>query len=507
MARRPALCCWLSGVLIWLGFPGPDLWWLTPWVGLVPLLAALPHLSPRRAALAAWAAGATCAGLTLLWLLGLIPIAGTVAALGFATLVPWLGAFWIPPALAARWTLRRWPAGLALVVPATWALAELLQNRLFTGFGWVLLGYTQGANLPLMQLASLGSVYAVTWVLVLANVAVAYLLLAPLPLSRRIGAAAGCAALVLLAHGWGARRAAQDMPLGEPVRVGVVQGAFATEVKWDYRYTELMWEQQTYQARRAVARGAEIVFWSESALGLDPFDRLEGRVVPFVRALGVPLVLGANYRHVGPADTETWTNAALAVDPDGTVLGPYDKRHLTPFGEYAPYGDVFPFIQNMIPVISDFTPGHAWLPLDVRGLRLQPLICFESVFPHDVRAAVRATDPVLLAHLTNVGWFGRTIMPEQDLVVARFRAVEAGVPMVRAANAGISCVIDPHGRVTDVVASPYGRVFIQGTLVADVRPGRVPTVYRAAGDAVLLVFVLLAGAGLAVCYTRRSRPT
>lgn len=491
---------------MWAGFPGLHLWWLTPWVGLVPLLLALPHLSARRTALAAFQAGCLCCGLTLLWLVGLAPIAGTVAVLAYALLVPVLATFWAINASVVRWTMLRSPALTLLVAPATWACTGWLQNNIFTGFGWVLLGYTQGPNLRLLQLASVGSVYAVTACVVAVNGLLwGALVGGPTPL-RRVAHVAGAILLLGAALAWGDRRLAAPLPEGTPLRVGIVQGSFANEVKWDARYAALMWQQQVWQSRKAVADGAQLVVWSEAALGLEPFHYFEGRLKRLTRDLGVPVLLGANYYHTGAdGEVERITNSAMVVRPDGTVGGPYDKRHLTPLGEYTPLKWLFPFLDSMIPAISAFDMGDEPGLLEINGLRAQPLICFESVFPQEVRAAARAVQPDVLVHITNIGWFGRTNMPEQDLVVTRLRAIENGLPIIRAANVGISCVISPRGALLAVAENRYGRVFIQDTLVADVTPGRLPTFYARMGDAFVLLCLGVVLACVAVCYTRASR--
>ncbi len=480
---------------------------MTPWVALVPLLLAAPHLSARRTALAAWQAGCLCCGLTLLWLLGLIPVAGTIAVLAYALLVPVLAVFWAINAVVVRWVMLRVPALVLPVAPAVWACTEWLQNNVFTGFGWVLLGYTQGPNLPLLQFAAYGGIYLVSAILVGVNVLLWRAIAGPPQWPWRALHVAAAAALVAAATAWGTARLAAPLPAGTALRAGIVQGSFATEVKWDYRYAEIMFQQQVRQSQDAARDGAEVVVWSEAALGLDPFQRFEPRLRALARQLRVPLILGTNYVYPVDADGEQRiTNAVMVVHPDGTVAGPYDKRHLTPFGEYTPLQWLFPFLGKMIPAISDFEPGDAPTLFTLPdGTRVQPLICFESVFPQDVRAAARATDPTLAVHVTNVGWFGRTIMPEQDLVLARCRAIENGLPMIRAANTGISCVIGPRGRVLAAAESEYGRVFIRRTLVADVPVGRLPTLYFRVGDAFVgLCFLVLLACG-ALCYTRASR--
>jgi apolipoprotein N-acyltransferase len=191
------------------------------------------------------------------------------------------------------------------------------------------------------------------------------------------------------------------------------------------------------------------VVWPETATPY-PFDRYQQALADATPRNGL-LVSGAvrAQLHEGlPPDV--W-NSLVAVGPDGTIVGTYDKFHLVPFGEYVPLHDVLPFISKFTPGILDFTAGPGPRTLRLPGLPpVGPLICYEIIFPGQV---VDAEDrPAWILNLTNDGWYGISSGPYQHFVSARLRAVEEGVPVVRAANTGISGVIDAYGRVLSQTA-------------------------------------------------------
>ena len=181
------------------------------------------------------------------------------------------------------------------------------------------------------------------------------------------------------------------------------------------------------------------------------------------------------------------------IDHDGNVLSVYDKLHLVPFGEYLPFQDWMETLgfQQLTKIQGGFIPGTVRRPLEIPNApRALPLICYEAIFPEDV--ATRDDRPGWIVNLTNDGWFGISTGPYQHLQQARLRAIEQGLPVVRAANTGISAVIDPLGR--DVARLGLG---IEGVLDSTLPSSIRPTIYARAGDipaaiivAIALIFVI-----------------
>jgi apolipoprotein N-acyltransferase len=470
-------------VLLAAAFPSAALWPLA-YVGLVPLLLWTQGKSYRQAFLGGTLAGLVFYGVTFSWFASLTYWVGSIVLLGVALLVVFFALFWGGIAAGKVLFERRMPALVFLAVPSMWVVMEYIQNHIFTGFGWGSVGYTQWNNLAVAQLAAVGSVYAASFYVVLMN-ALLYELL------QRVGGsrwawAAGAAVLVLAVAVplWGTLQM-EEPDMSSSLQVGVIQPNFSLDVKWGYEYAELMFEIQRRQTDEVASRGAELVVWPESALygyAVDEIDRLGS----IVRSNDVYLLMGSNhYEATGPRMEHEFRyfNSAFLISPEGRILGRYDKRHLAPFGEYVPLSDVLGFVGKVVPLISDFSAGKRITVFEIEGGKFAVLICFENSFPHVVRESGRkGTD--FLVQLTNDGWFGHTVQPEQDLAIAVFRAIENGCTLVRGTNTGISCFIDPWGRISGVVQSRYGEeVFVRGESVETISTVAHGTFYKAYGDA------------------------
>ncbi|MCB4820187.1 apolipoprotein N-acyltransferase [Roseicella aerolata] len=363
----------------------------------------------------------------------LVPLAAPALAIAF-------GLFAIPPVLAARALPAGWPrvAGFA----GAWVLAEMARGVLFTGFPWNLMGTAWAfAALP-VQAASLIGVHGLS---------LATMLLAGLPLLRGWRHwAAGALALVAFA-GFGTWRLAQPAPPAQPVRLVLVQGNVAQEVKWRQdqrlpifrRYLALT--EGAAQAARAVDPEARIaVIWPETAspflLTQDPeARRLAAEALPE----GATLLAGTVRAEWGPDGraSQVWNSLAV-LERDGSVPAVYDKAHLVPFGEYMPLSGILPI--RLVAGGMDFSAGPGPVTLAPPGLPpFGALICYEVIFPAAVTPSPR---PDWLVNITNDAWFGVSSGPWQHLAAARLRAVEEGLPLARAAQTGISAVFDARGR-------------------------------------------------------------
>ncbi len=424
---------------------------LPPVHALPVLLVSLPGLfimvseapTRRRAALIglAWGWGFHLAGLH--WLTNailteverfwwLVPIAAPALALP-------LGAFTILPALAARFGRPGWPRILAFAI--AWVLAEMLRGVVFTGFPWNLLGTVWAfASLPLQGAAVIG-VHGLS----LATVLMA---LSPLRGGRGWIAMAGgltVFALVGLVRLWPAE------PEPFPIVMVLVQGNVAQETKWreDSRFPIF---QRYIDLTRGGVRLAEqeapgskiVVVWPETA---SPFLLASDREAAILATAPLPpgavLLAGtvrAEFDAAGRA-SRVW-NSLVSLDAQGALLDTYDKAHLVPFGEYMPARGLVPL--RLVQSALDFTAGPGRRLVEIPGLPgFSPLICYEVIFPGAVTPASR---PGFLLNVTNDAWFGVSAGPHQHLAAARLRAVEEGLPLVRAAQTGISAVFDSRGR-------------------------------------------------------------
>lgn len=371
--------------------------------------------------------------------------------------------------------------------PLVWTATELGRTYLFSGFPWVLLGYSQTDVLPIAQLASVFGVYGVSALVVSVSAALAASGLAIVAPAdgrgdagrTRIWPVAVAIGLVLSVAVWGSLRVTGSAltSSGTPVRVGLVQGNVAQGEKWDPTRATAIFESYLGLTRRAIREGAALVIWPESST---PFSFEEDRTAAeAVRQLArdgrVDILFGSN--QVERTTPNRYFNAAFLLGPDGEQKGVYRKMHLVPFGEYVPLKSLLSFAAPLVEAVSGFSPGTEATLLPTLGGPASTAICYEIVFPNLVRQSV-ADGSQLLTTITNDAWFGPTSAPYQHFEQASMRAIEQGRYLVRSANTGISGIVDPYGRVV-----ARSDLFATAVVVGDVRFLRATTVYTRIGDA------------------------
>jgi len=512
LLRRPAAALAFA-VLLVLAFPFRagelrfDAGSMAGWLALVPLVWLIEGLRPLRAA--AWAGAAATAGFAgvLFWLFvvvhehGHAPVwAGVLAVLavsGFCGLH--VGA----AAGAVRWAAPGAGRLSLFVLPAAWVAAEHLRGvDLFGGFPWAFLGYAAHADPPLAVLASVGGVYGLSFVLALGAV-----LLARFRLVEAM-------ALVALTHmaGLGLALAWRETPVA-PVRAAIVQANVLQAEKWDPASVSAAFDRHLYLSElAAAAEDLDLVIWPETAvpLLLEREDATREDLGALARATGASLVIGGLGVERNTDEVRVY-NSAFAMRDDGEIVDRYDKSVLVPFGEYLPLRALFgglsaQALASGLAGLSDLTPGDG-----TRLLRGVPvlggdhaaavLICYEVIYPSVVRRAVRKGARLLL-NLTNDAWYGRTSAPHQFLAISAMRSAEHGVPMLRAANTGVSAVVDARGRIGRHTEIFEGTVFV-ATVPA---PLASPTLYTRTGDWVVVLSwgLLLAAGGARVVRGRRG---
>lgn len=482
------------GLLAAAGLAPLSLWplALAGLAGVFVLLDRAP--GPRAAALLGWGAGAGYFVGTLFWIVEpflvdpwrhgwMAPFALVLLPGGLALF--WAAAFGVAARLAGG--ARRLFLGATLL-----AAAETARAFVLTGFPWALLGYLW-TDAPQGQAAALIGPHGLTLATALAAAALAVWIGRP----RAWLAAPALAGLALGAAGlWGAARLAAPEPAAPGITIRIVQPDAEQSLKWDAAQAEVFLARLT-AATAAPPLGAppDLVVWPETAFPylLNGAEPLLADIAALSR--GAPVVFGAVRR-----DGERLYNSLAVTGPDGAVAQVYDKRHLVPFGEYIPFGELFgrfgltafaashggSFSAGTGPALLDFGPAG----------RALALICYEAIFPQHL-----ATDdrPDWVLQATNDAWFGKVSGPYQHLDQARMRAVEQGLPVVRAANTGISAVIDSRGRVAAGLG--LGRPgFLDAAL-----PAALPaTPYARTGDGPALAALLLLGLALAKGRRRNS---
>jgi apolipoprotein N-acyltransferase len=384
--------------------------------------------------------------------------------------------------------------------PFVWVATELGRTYIITGFPWVLLGYSQTSVLPVAQFASLFGVYGVSWLVALASAALALSVTAPARagVSARVRPLLLVLVVVLGVATWGRARVASNVLTseGEPIRVGMIQGNVDQAEKLGQQRSAAIFQDYLNKTREAIHQGATLVLWPESST---PFifeqDLLAAAQLRGVaRDARVSILFGSDQVTRGKPDR--WYNSAYLVGPTGSVDGIYRKIHLVPFGEYVPLQRLLSFASALTDQIGTFTPGEEATLLPVAGHQLSVSICYEVVYPALVRTFV-AGGSELLTTITNDAWFGATSAPYQHFEAASMRAIEEGRYLVRAANTGISGVVDPYGRV--LARTP---IYEPAVLVGDARFLRDATFYARHGDVLAFGSAILTAA-LLVAARRR----
>jgi apolipoprotein N-acyltransferase len=524
--RRGLLLASASGLLLALAYPRVDFWGVAL-VALVPFLLSLESISTASALLRGYACGAVFFGILLYWIVGTMATYGglprPVAALLLALLVFYLATYFglFAALVAASW--RHWgPMSLALT-PFLWVGFEIVRGRLLTGFPWGLLGYSQSSNLSLLQTAAFGGVYAVSFMVMAVNAGTA-LLLARTGSGRSWAVrAAGLLwiALAALAQagGWATLRSGVAGDAEGGTTVAAVQANVAQETKWQPGSEAQILRELVRLTRQGVSAGARIVVWPESSSPLSVHRaqsmrepggevwRVEPNVeyvtllTSLAKELDIDMVVGSVAYRSRDGGLQA-LNSAFVVAPDGSLGPSYDKNHLVPFGEYVPLQRMLFFVDRMVQgAVADFAPGDRLAPLPTRVGPAATFICYEAIFPELVRRLARGGGAFLI-NITNDAWYGPTSMPYQHLAMAAVRSVENRRYLVRAANTGISAIVDPYGRIVGRT-----RLGESAVLTGTVRTRSEATPYARVGDLFAwgcAILTLLQAAALRAAFARQA---
>ncbi|MCX5556009.1 apolipoprotein N-acyltransferase [Streptomyces sp. NBC_00038] len=483
----------LAGALPVFAFPAPSLWWFA-YVALVPwILLARSAPTARRAAYDGWLGGLGFMLAVHHWLLPSLHVFTLVIA-------ALLGALWAP----WGWLVRRFLSGVpspgqiaaALVVlPSGWLMVELVRSWQGLGGPWGLLGSSQWQVDPALRLASVGGVWLLSFLVVTVNVAVAVLVSVR---QARIPAVAGLvatAAATSAAWVWSPRPDVDGRVRIAVVQPGVIDGA-------DQRFAR-----EEALTRTLAGQDVDLIVWGESSVGFDLADRpdLANRIAALSRLTGADLLVNVDARR---SDQPGIYKSSVLVGPEGPTGDRYDKMRLVPFGEYVPARSVLGWATSVGKAAGeDRRQGTEQVVMNVgKGLRVGPMVCFESAFPDMSRHLAQDGAEVLLAQ-SSTSSFQQSWAPEQHASLAALRAAETGRSMVHATLTGVSAVYGPSG---ERVGSWLG-TDASTTMVYEVPLARGVTPYVRFGDwpvhAALLVLAILGAAeGTRAFRLRRPAP-
>ncbi len=468
--RTLPLVALLLGAASVFGF-APFVWFPLPILSLALLFSVLRDVRPRQALVAGWAYGLGLLLVGVSWIDvslaeygGMSPVLAALATLLFCAVValfPALG-LWLGARLAGPGWVR-----MSLALPAGWALLEWTRGWIFTGFPWLALGYSQVPHSPLLGYAPLFGVYGVGLLAALSAGALA---------TPRLRALASLAVIWL--GGWVLGGIHWTEPTGEPVRVTLVQGNVAQDMK--FRPEKLQDTLRDY-AGAVLASSARLIVLPETALPV-----LRSRLGPdYLAMLGDharrnrgDVVLGI------PEDDAAGHYFNSVISVGASSQGLYRKAHLVPFGEFLPPGFAW-IVQELAIPMSDFSPGDPdQPPLEAAGQKLAVNICYEDAFGEERIAAAR--DATLLVNVSNDAWFGHSLAARQHLQIGAMRSLEVGRWQLRANNTGYTAIIDDHGRVRNQIHS-----FIRGSLEDKVQGMTGITPYQRWGNAPVLAALAL----------------
>jgi len=552
--RGPFSLTFASGLLLWTTFPPLDWWplaWLAPLFWLI--LIQRDRLGGKRPYLAVWL------GCTFHWLFMMygIRLAHPILNLGWVAMSAYLAVYPLLFIGLTRVAVHRTRMSIVLAAPTVWTGLELARGHAITGFSMALLGHTQLDWTALIQVSDIFGAYGVSFVVMLVAASVARMLLASSRTSAgtksRFAVWPLLTAVFVLAlvvgYGKFRLRDSETSPPSKPMlRVALVQCSFDTSCELDVEKSKEMLGRCLRLSQKAVADHPklDLIIWPESAFTGDlgdvvvegdlvppediPFDAAEfqKRVIDWTEAFRekaadiasflnesldedgnvihhhVHLLAGTDTQHLGPGEPRRY-NSALFISPDGELLGRYYKMHLVPFGEYILLGDVFPWVYRLTPMTQGLAAGEKSEVFELSGMRMAPSICFESTVPHLIRGQIASLKrsgkpPDLLVNVTNDGWFKGSSILDIHLACAAFRAVENRLPVLVAANTGLSAFVDADGRIVR-----QGPRRVERVIYAEVERDTRPSWYQRLGDLPASLCCLVCAALAVVGMIRRPR--
>jgi apolipoprotein N-acyltransferase len=465
-----------SALLLILSFPNFDLYFLA-WIALVPLLLAIARRpSPVRALILGWATGTIFFYCSCYWLTySMIHYGGLPTLLAYLLLLPAALVVGIFPALFASLVavaIRQWGHGAMLLAPLFWTALEWVR-LVITGQLWNAVGYSQAYHPLLIQPANWGGVYAVSFLILLINSAIALFLIER---TRRTIVIPIALALLMLLVIWISPFLVTLSKFSEASVVNVVAlqpNVPMKPIKSLAETSELLQRHWTLSAEALKSlpddNSARRVIWPESPMNFTyASDKtFQAQLANFAKENRTSLILNS----LEPAAANGFYNSALLINEEGRLISQYDKIRLMPFGEYVPLPQWLPGASLISGIVGDFTPGEKYTLFPFGDRRAGVFICIESAYPSIARSLTSEGADVLI-NISNDGYLGPTAVMRQHLANVIFRAVENGRPVIRVTNTGLTAKIDAGGEIQEQTAP-----FQVDVRVWKVRPSMIGTTF------------------------------
>jgi apolipoprotein N-acyltransferase len=462
------LSCLLSALLLDVSFPQIE-WSFLAWVALVPLLYILDGQKPWRAFRRAYLFGFLFFAATLGWCVYVTYI-GTVLLVAFLALyIALFGAAFV--------YFQRLPlVPRIFTLSAIWVALEFIRAHFLSGFGWVMLGHSQYRNIWLIQMADTTGVYGVSFLVILVNLLLFENLRARCLLFKANITVTAILSAVLIYGFWTSEKK-EDY---KTVKVGIIQPNIPLAVDWDDALKPWIIDKNIQLTQKLRGQKLDLIVWPETSLPgvISDSPDLTHEVQATAVKMEAPVLIGSIAQ-----EGEHFYNSAFLMGADGQMLGRYDKIHLVPFGEYLPLRPVLGWINKFVP-LDDFTPGKNYKIFSTApsGAKFAVLICFEDTLD-DLRRHFTWAGADFFVNMTNDAWFRDTKAPFLHLQTAVFSCVENHRSLARAANTGVSALVDPWGRIIATVHDGHGKkTLIEGTAAGSLPLVQDRTFYTKYGD-------------------------
>jgi apolipoprotein N-acyltransferase len=513
--RRPWILSTLSGLMLVLIFPRFNLEILA-WFSLIPLFFLIQDQPLIRVTAFGFWSGMVFYFFGLQWVTNTIVNYGNLPVVVSYLILLLLAAYLSLYMALFCYLLKKWSRGNPLyyifLAPGLWTSMEYLRSTHSKyGFSWLGLGYSQSGNLPVIQMAEITGVYGISTLIVFINASLYFLFNTWLtrqeltPDKKQVAGVFGLSLAILVFWiGYGQMTLGQwknNSSNGQSLKVALAQGNIEQHLKWNPLHQNQVVETYKKLSLKAAQSQPDLIVWPEAAI---PFyyslDKKNSALINnIVQTTKTPLLLGSPYGEIKNQQRVNY-NSAYLIDASGETLGRYDKIHLVPFGEFVPFKDLLWFVNKMVESIGDFGQGTEDKVFDLDGTKLAISICYEITFPDLARQPI-LHGAQFLVNITNDAWFGRSAASYQHMDMAALRAVENRVPIVRAANTGITGTIDPTGGIRQAT-----NLFEEDIVITEIQLNQGErTFYTRHGDIFSQGWVLLMGIfGLRVFYSSRA---